>query len=118
MEGVSPNAMIDFTPSFDLAEARALLPALQRMTAAAAVRVEVALCESDDDEEQGALARRIDGVFTAWRDAVELLGARSAGLWTVEFFNGDGWYCWRWPEPDVVRYRPAEERGGDGHLLQ
>ncbi len=94
-----------------------MIPALLRMTAAAAIRVEGALARADVEGDE-RLAPSIDAIHGAWCDAVELIGARPAGLWAVEFDAGDGCFCWRWPEADVVRYRPRGERPGDGHPLQ
>ena len=105
------------TPLFRLPEARALLPALQRITASAAVRVEEILARADA-EPDARLAPAIDAAFEAWSGAVVLLGARPAGLWRVEFDNGDGFYCWHWPDDDLVRFRPYGGRIEESHPIQ
>lgn len=105
------------TPLFGLTDARTLLPALQRMTANAAGRVERILARAETDP-QARLAPDIEAAFEAWSDAVTLLGGRPAGLWRVEFDNGDGFYCWHWPEDDLVRFRPYGERIEESHPIQ
>ncbi len=109
--------MHDPDPPFRLAEARTLLPALRRMTAAAAIRVE-AILDRAEVEPKARLAADIDAAFEAWSSAVVLLGARPAGLWRVEFDNGDGFYCWHWPDVDLVRFRPYGEGIEQSHPIQ
>ncbi len=32
------------------------------------------------------------------------LGLEAKGLWLVDFDNGDGYYCWSYPEPAITHY--------------
>ena len=37
------------------------------------------------------------------------------GLWLVDFDNGNGYYCWRWPEPELAYFHGYDE-GFDGRV--
>ncbi len=39
-------------------------------------------------------------VIERWKHEMEALGAEVKGVWLVDFDNGSGYYCWRWPEDD------------------
>ena len=36
--------------------------------------------------------------------AVQSLGLEAKGLWLVDFDNGEGYYCWSYPEPTIAHY--------------
>lgn len=109
---------------FSLREATELLPALQRMTARASGVVDRLLHEAADEIAIGEvdsepLAPAIDAAWQQWAEAVRMLGARPAGLWRVEFDNGEGFYCWRWSDPRLVQYRPyGDEATAAFHPIQ
>jgi hypothetical protein len=44
---------------------------------------------------------------------MEALGLEIKGLWLVDFDNGSGYYCWRWPEP-ALEYFHGYEAGFAG----
>ena len=41
--------------------------------------------------------------------SMEALGLEVKGLWLVDFDNGEGYYCWRWPEPDLAYFHGYDE---------
>lgn len=47
------------------------------------------------DEE---VREQIEAALAAWVRDVTATGAEVKGLWLVDFDNGSGYYCWRWPE--------------------
>jgi hypothetical protein len=46
-------------------------------------------------------------------EEAERLGAEVKGVWLVDFDNGSGYYCWRWPE-EKLEYFHAYEDGFAG----
>jgi hypothetical protein len=40
---------------------------------------------------------------------MEAFGADVKGLWLVDFDNGSGYYCWRWPEPELAHFHGYDE---------
>jgi hypothetical protein len=46
---------------------------------------------------------------------MEALGLEVKGLWLVDFDNGSGYYCWRWPEEDLAYFHGYDE-GFDGRV--
>lgn len=47
-----------------------------------------------------------------WVRAMEALGADVKGLWLVDFDNGSGYYCWKWPEKSLAYFHGYEEGFG------
>ena len=79
--------------TFSYDEAAALLPKVRRLTVEAYLEV-AALSEKVGSEAQA----RIDGVVTDWARGLIEMGIEVKGLWLVDFDNGSGYYCWRYPE--------------------
>ncbi len=40
---------------------------------------------------------------------VQSLGLEAKGLWLVDFDNGEGYYCWCYPEETVAHYHGYED---------
>jgi hypothetical protein len=93
---------------FSLDEARALLPRVVRMTADAVRRSELLTAQlngiAEDDPQHATLSEALREVVNAWADELQTLGAEPKGLWLVDFDNGVGYYCWRYPEPGISHY--------------
>jgi hypothetical protein len=98
---------------FTLAEAQALLPTVKHLTAEAVRRSETigALLRdlSEEAPEHADLAESLQTVVQEWAESVRALGIEVKGLWLVDFDNGEGYYCWRYPEERVSHYHGYEE---------
>lgn len=96
------------SPIFTLAKARDLLPEVKHVTADAVRRAESLAGQlqglPDEDPERLALAEALRDVASAWAEQVRALGAEAKGLWLVDFDNGEGYYCWSYPEATIAHF--------------
>lgn len=102
------------TFSFD--EAAALLPEVRQLTENAHREVEdlrAAAGEGKLDAERfEALATTI---VNEWASRVRSFGIEVKGIWLVDFDNGSGYYCWRWPEM-ALQFFHTHEEGFSGRM--
>ena len=93
---------------FSLDQARALLPQVKHLTADAVRQAESLAAQlhglAEDDPEHATLSAALRDVVNGWADELQTLGAEAKGLWLVDFDNGDGYYCWCYPEPGIAHY--------------
>ncbi len=52
-------------------------------------------------DERAGLESELASAISRWVRAMEALGVEVKGLWLVDFDNGSGCYCWRWPEESL-----------------
>lgn len=86
---------------FTLQEAKQLLPIVKKITQAAAEEVNQ-LREESDEENFVRLVNR-------WSEKIYKLGCEPKGLWLVDFDNGQGYYCWHYPEDEVGFFHNYEQ---------
>ena len=95
---------------FSYEEALALLPKVRELTEEAYRRVEEL---GEAVTAQGVAAEdaraEVDLAVREWAGAVIALGVEIKGLWLVDFDNGNGYYCWRYPEAGLQYYHSYEE---------
>lgn len=89
---------------FTYAEASALLPELRRLTEQAYERVEM-LSASPTSQTQAEVEAVIDG----WARELFSRGVEVKGLWLLDFDNGSGYYCWRYPETGLMYFHSYED---------
>jgi hypothetical protein len=93
---------------FSLQEAQALLPTVKQLTAEAVRRSDelgARLLElSERDPAHAEIAEALEGVVSEWAGEVRALGVEVKGPWLVDFDNGHGYYCWRYPEESIAHY--------------
>jgi hypothetical protein len=90
---------------FSYDEASALLPEIRHLTEEAVLRVEEARAGSSGQDAQD----RIQTIVAGWVDAMVERGLEIKGLWLVDFDNGSGYYCWRYPETGLDWFHTYEE---------
>jgi hypothetical protein len=98
---------------FSLQDARDLLPEVKHVTADAVRRAEALASQlqglADDDPEHVTLSAALSEVLSGWAEQMRLLGLEAKGLWLVDFDNGEGYYCWSYPEPAITHYHGYED---------
>ena len=100
-------------PIFSLDQARALLPQIKHLTADAVERSDriaaqlEGLPETHPDHDR--LRNELNDVVMRWAAELRALDLEVKGLWLVDFDNGEGYYCWSYPEETVAHYHGYEE---------
>ncbi len=98
---------------FSLDEARQLLPTVKRLTAEAVRESEQLVGRArqvrESDPRHEALVAELQEVVSRWAADVRELGAEVKGLWLVDFDNGQGYYCWSYPEETLSHYHSYED---------
>ncbi len=104
---------------WSLAGARALLDEVRERTRRAAETVESVLAERESlpegSPEWTAADAAIRRTVSGWTRSMEALGLEVRGLWLVDFDNGSGCYCWKWPEEELAYFHGYEE-GFEGRV--
>jgi hypothetical protein len=101
---------------FSYDEAVALMPQVRRLTEDAYRRVAAVGARYTPSGPQPASAREeVDEIVRGWAEALIRMGLEIKGLWLVDFDNGGGYYCWRYPEP-ALQYFHSYEDGFGGRI--
>jgi len=98
---------------FSLDDAQQLLPTIKALTAEA-VRLSDEIAGKlqalpEADPEYHRLNAELNEVVMRWAAEVRGFDLEVKGLWLVDFDNGEGYYCWRYPEETVGHYHTYSE---------
>jgi hypothetical protein len=93
--------------TFTLKEANELLPIIYRLTETAHKEVRSLMNRLDAIKGRNLsiekeLEQQINQTVEKWQKKISLLGAAAKGLWLADFDNGEGYYCWKYPENKVT----------------
>ncbi len=97
---------------FTLEEARDFLPVVRRVTERSIQEVEAVRRRhtgSQGARELDEFESELNEVLKGWSDKVQTLGCEPKGLWLVDFDNGAGYFCWRYPEPEIEHSHGYED---------
>ena len=99
---------------FSLGEARRILPVVRRITLEFSSKVELLIArletlQLNQTETICALEKQVNELIQTWNDKIRKLGADPRGLWVVDFNSGEGYYCWKHPESDILYWHSYDE---------
>jgi hypothetical protein len=99
--------------TFTYEEALGKIPAVRSLTEAAVFELEALLgSEPDTESIPPEMVAEYQRILASWAASMVELGAEVKGLWLVDFDSGDGYYCWRYPEPSLQFFHGYEEGFG------
>lgn len=116
-EIISPNNPRFFT----LEQAQGMLPLIYRLTEESSKQTKYlmacieALPDKKSDRAQ-ELQEQVNEVINKWQNKLERLGAKPKGLWLADFDNGDGYFCWKFPEVKIL-FRHGYQDGFTGRMM-
>ena len=94
---------------FSYSEAIALMPEVQRLTEAAYQQIEALQAGTVEKASSPAAQQEMDRIVSEWARSIMERGIDVKGLWLVDFDNGSGYYCWRYPEQGLRFYHSYED---------
>jgi hypothetical protein len=99
--------------TFTLVEAQQMLPRVRALTEHAAQEVDQLSSTihrmAESDPARVPTVTEIENVVAAWTTRLQELGLVVKGLWLVDWDNGDGYYCWKYPEMAILHYHGYDE---------
>jgi hypothetical protein len=98
---------------FSYEEALSIFPLVRDLTTDAVRQVAALVRDLEDTEAGSALREELESsqqaIVEQWTSEVEALGPTVKGLWLVDWDCGDGYYCWRYPEPSLAHFHGYDE---------
>jgi hypothetical protein len=98
---------------FTYDEALSTFPLVRDLTAAAVRQIEALTSGLGSREELDArredLEEAQERIVRAWTREVAAIGCEVKGVWLVDWDSGDGYYCWRFPEPSISHFHTYDE---------
>ncbi len=99
---------------FSLREAKEILPVIRKITQEFSQKVEVLIARLETmDPSQTAevfkLETLVNTLIQSWNEKIRKLGGQPKGLWLVDFDSGEGYFCWKFPEADILFWHGYED---------
>jgi hypothetical protein len=96
---------------FSYEEALAMFPVVRDRTRDAVRELEELVASASQGGEAGG--EKLEGdyreVVERWADEIQSLGCHVKGLWLVDWDSGDGYFCWKYPEPALGHFHGYED---------
>ena len=97
---------------FSYEEALALFPVVRDRTDAAVRQIEALVNQVQSRDEMELRKEELESAYRSiverWTEEIESLGCEVKGVWLVDWDSGDGYYCWRYPEPTLAHFHGYE----------
>ncbi|MDD5543282.1 MAG: DUF2203 family protein [Acidobacteriia bacterium] len=101
---------------FTYEEAKVLIPTVRRITQTAFEQADHVAQQLQtpnlEDDQRSELEGEYETIVTGWAEQIFNLGCEIKGLWLVDFDNGKGYYCWKYPEQGLSFFHSYEEGFG------
>jgi hypothetical protein len=101
------------TQTFTYAEAKALVPVIFRITQKVYQDVEPLQSQLEwmpkDSAGYQVTLKQVQTQIHSWVSKMTRLGVEVKDLGLVDFDSGQGYYCWRYPEKELLYYHGYEE---------
>lgn len=98
---------------FTYEEALETFPRVYRLTETAVKRVEAIYNRVQSLEEGEDRRRELDQAYReivrSWAEEIQEIGCEVKGPWLVDWDCGEGYYCWRYPEPNLSHFHGYDE---------
>lgn len=98
---------------FTYREAKELMPQIRELTQNTYVRVEEITRElrlpTLSEERRAELEEEYETTVSSWSEQLQEFGVEIKGLWLVDFDNGDGYYCWKYPEKSLDHFHTYDD---------
>jgi len=95
--------------TFTLEEAQEILPVVRRVTGRFRSNYEQLRARLDSGvrspEQTSKIEADLNRTVVEWSDVIKRLGCEVRGLWIVDFDSGQDFYCWKWPEEELLYRR-------------
>lgn len=106
---------------FSRLDAREMLPLILRITEQSSQDVNLLVNRLEafrghQSEMASQIEQEINQVVTKWQVKVEKLGAIPKGMWLIDFDNGHGYFCWKYPESDIL-FQHGYQDGFTGRIM-
>ncbi len=106
---------------FTLGQAQSLLPLVYRLSEESSHEVSIHLNRLKAyPNKTHPIAVEIDAlvnlIIQKWQTKVEKLGCEPKGLWMADFDNGEGYFCWKFPETEI-KFQHGYQDGFSGRIL-
>jgi hypothetical protein len=106
---ILPRVILASGRIFSYEEALSVFPVVRDRTRSAVLELESLAGQPGDEESDEEHESAYREIVERWASEIESLGCQVKGLWLVDWDSGDGYFCWKYPEPALGHYHGYEE---------